>query len=55
MKKATVVLLVLLMMVGFYVLGAMSVLHSEGWIDEERGEFVVEWMDNIWTWDISEG
>jgi len=55
MKKILVIILILVAMAGSFFAGGWSVLHSEGWVDEDRGEFVVEWLDNIWTWGISHG
>lgn len=54
MKKVLIALVVVALMVGSYVCGAMQVIHSEGWLDTERAEFVVDWAGHAWAWDISE-
>lgn len=33
------------------LLGGLSVIHSEGYVDGDT--FVVDWMGNEWVWDIS--
>lgn len=62
MKKSTFAAIVVVIAFAFSLLssvlayyhGAMEVLHSEGWIDHETENFVLEWHDHCWEWDISE-
>ena len=55
MKKFIVIamLMVVSVCVGINI-GAHAVLHSEGWVDADRQEFVVDFAGNYYVWDISE-
>lgn len=54
MKKLIAHTLVLVIVAAMaFGLGGLSVIHSEGWVDGDT--FVVDWMNNAWAWDISEG
>lgn len=54
MKKLIAYILVLVIVAAIaFGLGGLSVIHSEGWVDGDA--FVVDWMNNAWAWDISEG
>ena len=55
MKKILMMVAVILVsiFVGFE-LGATTVIHSDGWIDADRQEFVIDFAGNYYAWDISE-
>ena len=55
MKKIISIAAIILvsLFVGFE-LGATAVIRSDGWIDADRQEFVVDFAGNYYTWDISE-
>lgn len=55
MKKFIQIVAIILvsLFVGFE-LGATAVIHSDGWIDVGRQEFVIDFAGNYYTWDISE-
>ena len=55
MKKILMMVAVILVsiFVGFE-LGATAVIHSDGWIDTDRQEFVIDFAGNYYAWDISE-
>ena len=35
-------------------IGANAVIHSDGWIDPDKQEFVIDFAGNYYAWDISE-
>lgn len=35
-------------------IGANAVIHSDGWIDANKQEFVIDFAGNYYAWDISE-
>ena len=55
MKKILMMVAVILVsiFVGFK-LGATAVIHSDGWIDTDRQEFIIDFAGNYYAWDISE-
>lgn len=45
-------IIILLLMVLMFLLGAKSVLASEGWIDFYRESFCIEWMGHVFEWEL---
>ena len=35
-------------------IGANAVIHSDGWIDANKQEFIIDFAGNYYAWDISE-
>ena len=55
MKSWFAIGLMVIVFVCGWLIGFRSTITAEGWIDEERNEFVIEVFGNEFSWDISEG